>query len=63
MEFVNGPNLKDLIRRQGPFSVEGAAFILRQVAEALDARTGTDWYIATSSRRTSWSMRMASKGR
>jgi predicted Ser/Thr protein kinase len=37
MEFVNGPNLKDLIRRQGPFSVEGAAFILRQVAEALDA--------------------------
>ncbi|HEX7101055.1 MAG TPA: protein kinase [Nitrolancea sp.] len=37
MEFVNGPNLKDLIRRQGPFSVEGAAFILRQVADALDA--------------------------
>ncbi len=37
MEFVNGPNLKDLIRRQGPFTVEGAAFVLRQVAEALDA--------------------------
>jgi len=37
MEFVNGPNLKDLIRRQGPFSVEGAAFILRQVGDALDA--------------------------
>ena len=37
MEFVNGPNLKDLIRRQGPFSVDGAAFILRQVADALDA--------------------------
>ena len=36
MEFVNGPTLKDLIRRQGPFTVEGAAFILRQVAEALD---------------------------
>jgi serine/threonine-protein kinase len=37
MEFVNGPNLKDLIRRQGPFSVDGAAFILRQVGDALDA--------------------------
>ncbi|HVX30756.1 MAG TPA: protein kinase, partial [Nitrolancea sp.] len=37
MEFVNGPNLKDLIRRQGPFTVDGAAFILRQVADALDA--------------------------
>lgn len=37
MEYVNGPNLKDLIRRQGPFTVEGAAFVLRQVAEALDA--------------------------
>lgn len=37
MEYVNGPNLKDLIRRQGPFTVEGAAFILQQVAEALDA--------------------------
>ncbi len=37
MEFVNGPNLKDLIRRQGPFTVDGAAFVLRQVAEALDA--------------------------
>lgn len=37
MEYVNGPNLKDLIRRQGPFTVDGAAFVLRQVAEALDA--------------------------
>lgn len=36
MEYVHGPNLKDLIRRQGPFTVEGAAFILRQVADALD---------------------------
>ncbi len=36
MENVNGPNLKDLIRRQGPFTVDGAAFILRQMAEALD---------------------------
>ena len=36
MEYVHGPNLKDLIRRQGPFTVEGAAFILRQVAGALD---------------------------
>src|SRR6185437_9819477 len=29
-------NLKELIRRQGPFTVEGAAFVLRQVAAALD---------------------------
>ncbi|HET7035077.1 MAG TPA: protein kinase [Thermomicrobiaceae bacterium] len=36
MEYVNGPNLKELIRRQGPFSVDGASFVLRQVAEALD---------------------------
>jgi len=36
MEYVHGPNLKELIRRQGPFTVEGAAFILRQVAGALD---------------------------
>ncbi|MBX5443950.1 protein kinase [Sphaerobacter sp.] len=36
MEYVDGPNLKELIRRQGPFSVDGAAFIIRQVAEALD---------------------------
>ncbi len=37
MEYVDGPNLKDLIRRQGPFTVEGAAFVIRQIAEALDA--------------------------
>lgn len=36
MEYVNGANLKELIRRQGPFSVDGAAFIIRQVAGALD---------------------------
>ncbi|MDI3341921.1 MAG: protein kinase [Sphaerobacter sp.] len=36
MEYVDGPNLKELIRRQGPFSVDGAAFIIRQVADALD---------------------------
>lgn len=36
MEYVDGPNLKELIRRQGPFSVEGAAFVIRQVADALD---------------------------
>lgn len=36
MEYVHGPNLKDLIRRQGPFSVDGAAFVIRQMAAALD---------------------------
>lgn len=36
MEYVDGRNLKELIRRQGPFSVEGAAYIIRQVAGALD---------------------------
>ena len=36
MEHIEGPNLKDLIRRQGPFTVDGAAFIIRQVANGLD---------------------------
>lgn len=36
MEHVEGANLKDLIRRQGPFTVEGAAFVIRQIAEGLD---------------------------
>ncbi len=36
MEFVRGPNLKELIHRQGPFSIEGAVFIISQVASALD---------------------------
>lgn len=36
MEHIEGPNLKDLIRRQGPFSVDGAAFVIRQIANGLD---------------------------
>ncbi|MBX6341774.1 MAG: serine/threonine protein kinase, partial [Thermomicrobiaceae bacterium] len=36
MEYVRGRNLKELIRRQGPFSVQGAAMVIRQVADALD---------------------------
>lgn len=36
MEYVDGRNLKELIRRQGPFSVDGATYIIRQVAGALD---------------------------
>jgi eukaryotic-like serine/threonine-protein kinase len=36
MEHVEGPNLKDLIRRQGPFTIEGAAFVIRQIADGLD---------------------------
>lgn len=36
MEHIEGPNLKDLIRRQGPFTVDGAAFIIRQIANGLD---------------------------
>ena len=36
MEYIRGPSLKDLIRRQGPFSVEGAIFIIGQVTSALD---------------------------
>jgi eukaryotic-like serine/threonine-protein kinase len=36
MEHIEGPNLKDLIRRQGPFTVEGAAFVIRQIADGLD---------------------------
>lgn len=36
MEFVRGPNLKELIHRQGPFSIDGAVFIISQVASALD---------------------------
>lgn len=36
MEFIRGPNLKELIHRQGPFSVDGAVFIISQVAAALD---------------------------
>ncbi|HMM40693.1 MAG TPA: protein kinase [Thermomicrobiales bacterium] len=35
-EYIRGPNLKELIRRQGPFSVDGAVFIIGQVASALD---------------------------
>ncbi len=36
MENIEGPNLKELIRRQGPFTVDGAAFIIRQIANGLD---------------------------
>lgn len=36
MEHIEGPNLKELIRRQGPFTVDGAAFVIRQVANGLD---------------------------
>ena len=36
MEYIRGPNLKELIRKQGPFSVDGAVFIIAQVASALD---------------------------
>ncbi|HLI50447.1 MAG TPA: protein kinase [Thermomicrobiaceae bacterium] len=36
MEYIPGRNLKELIDRQGPFSVEGASFVIRQVAAALD---------------------------
>jgi eukaryotic-like serine/threonine-protein kinase len=36
MEHIEGPNLKELIRRQGPFTVEGAAFVIRQIANGLD---------------------------
>jgi serine/threonine-protein kinase len=36
MEHIEGPNLKELIRRQGPFTVEGAAFVIRQIADGLD---------------------------
>jgi eukaryotic-like serine/threonine-protein kinase len=36
MEHIEGPNLKELIRRQGPFTVDGAAFVIRQIADGLD---------------------------
>ncbi|CAN5529396.1 Stk1 family PASTA domain-containing Ser/Thr kinase [soil metagenome] len=36
MEHIRGPNLKELIYQQGPFSVDGAVFIISQVASALD---------------------------
>jgi eukaryotic-like serine/threonine-protein kinase len=36
MEHIEGPNLKELIRRQGPFTVEGASFVIRQIANGLD---------------------------
>jgi eukaryotic-like serine/threonine-protein kinase len=36
MEYIEGPNLKDLIRHRGPFTVEDAAFITRQIADGLD---------------------------
>ncbi len=36
MEHIRGPNLKELIYQQGPFSVDGAVFIIGQVASALD---------------------------
>jgi serine/threonine-protein kinase len=36
MEHIRGPNLKELIYLQGPFSVDGAMFIVSQVASALD---------------------------
>lgn len=36
MEYIRGPNLKELIRRHGPFSVDGAIFIIGQVASALE---------------------------
>lgn len=36
MEYIRGPSLKELIRRQGPFSVDGAVFIISQVSSALD---------------------------
>jgi eukaryotic-like serine/threonine-protein kinase len=36
MEHIEGPNLKELIRRQGPFTIDGAAFVIRQIANGLD---------------------------
>lgn len=36
MEYIRGPSLKELIRRQGPFSIDGAIFIIGQVTSALD---------------------------
>ena len=36
MEYIRGPSLKELIRRQGPFSVDGAVFVISQVSSALD---------------------------
>jgi eukaryotic-like serine/threonine-protein kinase len=36
MENIDGPNLKELIKRQGPFTVEGATFVIRQIANGLD---------------------------
>lgn len=36
MEHIRGPSLKELIRRHGPFSVDGAIYIIGQVASALD---------------------------
>ncbi len=36
MELIRGPNLKALIREQGPFSVAGAAYIVEQIGAALD---------------------------
>ena len=58
LELVEGPTLADRIA-QGPIPLDDALSIARQICEALEARTSTASFIATSSRPSSSCVRMA----
>ena len=41
-EFIEGVNLRDLVNREGPLSIDDAVFFTRQVVEALDHAAARD---------------------
>ena len=55
MEFVDGLDLAEIVRRVGPLPVADACELVRQTAWPCNAPTSTGWSTATSSRRTSCS--------
>ena len=57
LEFVDGVELRHVLRRDGPLPPARAIKIANQVLAALGPLTGPGSCTATSSRRTSWSRR------
>lgn len=53
MEYIHGPSLADLLRREGALPPRKAAVILAQVASALDHAHDRAFVHRTSSRPTS----------
>ncbi len=52
MEYIDGPNLEQLVRERGPLPVGFVCDIVRQVARGCNTPTSRAWSIATSSRPT-----------